>query len=123
MYRDILFDPERIAQVIDNLLRKAIKYSPYGSSITVTLEEKDGMAEFRVRDEGPGISEEDQARMFGEFQKLSARPTGGEVSTGLGLAIVKKIIDAHQGSIKVESNLGEGSTFIFTIPLSPDINT
>jgi CheY-like chemotaxis protein len=72
-----------------------------------------------VRDEGPGISEGDQAKLFGEFQKLTARPTAGEKSTGLGLAIVKKIIEAHGGAIEVKSRLGQGAEFSFSLPLDP----
>ena len=72
---------------------------------------------FSVRDEGPGISQEDQKLLFGEFQTLSAKPTGGEKSTGLGLAIVKKLIKLHGGEVGVSSELGAGSTFFFTLPL------
>jgi len=75
------------------------------------------MAKVNVRDQGPGISEEDQPKLFGEFQKLSARPTANESSTGLGLSIVKKIIDAHKGEIWVKSTPGAGATFSFTLPL------
>ena len=76
------------------------------------------MAKVSVRDQGPGVSEEDRIKLFGEFQKLSARPTGGEASTGLGLSIVKKILDAHNGNIWVDSKPGEGAAFIFTLPIS-----
>ena len=114
---DILFDPERITQVIDNLMSNAIKFSPPGSTIYFTLEKTGDAITFSVRDEGPGISPEDQTKLFGEFQKLTARPTGGESSTGLGLMIVKKIIEAHQGTISVESTPGSGSTFTVSLPL------
>ena len=75
------------------------------------------MAKVSIQDEGPGISKEDQAKLFGDFQKLTARPTGGEKSTGLGLAIVKKIVEAHKGALSVESKLDEGSTFSFELQL------
>ena len=75
------------------------------------------MVKVSVRDEGPGISEEDRSRLFGEFQRLSAQPTGGEKSTGLGLAIVKKMVEAHNGILSVESRVGSGSTFSFELPL------
>ncbi|MFC1613805.1 sensor histidine kinase [Gemmatimonadota bacterium] len=119
-YSDIphsLFDADRINQVVDNLISNAIKFSPPDTEIHISLSQEGEMAKVSVRDQGPGISEEDQAKMFGEFQKLSARPTGDETSTGLGLSIVKKIIDGHKGNIWVESEIGEGSNFIFTLPL------
>jgi two-component system, sensor histidine kinase and response regulator len=115
-------DPERLHQVFENLLSNAIKYSPKGSQIHVTLKNRTLADEreyihFSVRDQGPGISDEDKAKMFGMFQKLSAEPTGGETSHGVGLAIVKQIVDAHSGQIRVQSTLGEGATFIVELPL------
>ena len=109
-------DSSRIAQVIDNLINNAIKYSQEGSNVYISIDREEDAVRLSVRDEGPGISEDDQTRLFGEFQKLSAQPTAGEKSTGLGLAIVKKIVEAHGGSVKVESQLGSGSTFSFAIP-------
>jgi two-component system, sensor histidine kinase and response regulator len=111
------FDPDRITQVFDNILSNAIKFSPSDKNIFIDLKKEDGMARVIVKDEGPGISPEDQKKLFKDFQKLSARPTGGESSTGLGLAIVKKMVDAHQGALFVESVLGEGAAFNFKIPL------
>lgn len=116
--RPLIFDQERIGQVMDNLLGNAIKFSPPGSEIQVSITEDDASVRVDVRDPGPGLSVEDQAKLFGAFQKLSAKPTGGEKSTGLGLSIVKKIIDAHHGSIGVDSELGRGSTFYFSLPYS-----
>jgi two-component system sensor histidine kinase/response regulator len=111
------FDPDRITQVFDNILSNAIKFSPSDKNIFIDLKKEDGTARVIVKDEGPGISPEDQKKLFKDFQKLSARPTGGESSTGLGLAIVKKMIDAHQGTLFVESVLGDGAAFNFKIPL------
>ena len=65
-----------------------------------------------MRDEGPGLSEEDKKRVFGKFARLSAKPTGGEDSTGLGLSIVKKIVEAMKGEVWCESELGNGASFI-----------
>jgi signal transduction histidine kinase len=115
---DVLVDGNRIAQVIDNLIGNALKFSPPGSMVYITLRREGEAAKISVRDQGPGISPQDQAKMFGEFQRLSAKPTGGEKSSGLGLAIVKKIVEAHKGSLGVESQLGLGSTFFFTIPIT-----
>lgn len=111
-----MFDKGRMAQVVDNLVANAIKFSTSGSPITVRTGHDQDRSWFKVEDHGPGISAEDRTRMFGAFQKLSARPTGQEKSTGLGLSIVKKIVDAHHGEIIVESEVGRGSVFTVTIP-------
>ena len=112
-----IMDPNKIGQVIDNLLSNAIKFSKSGTRVFITLKEDSGKMIFSIRDEGPGISQKDQAKLFQHFQKLSARPTAGESSSGLGLAISKKMIEAHKGSLNVTSQLGAGSTFWFEIPL------
>ncbi len=113
---EIYFDSSKIGQVIDNLVSNAIKYSPPGSIIKIRATEDNDTVNVSVQDQGPGISEEEQSRLFGEFQRLSAKPTAGEQSTGLGLAIVKKIIDAHHGLLEVQSFLGMGATFTFKLP-------
>lgn len=110
-------DRERIAQVLDNLISNALKYSPAKTVVRVEAAREGGMARVAVRDEGPGIKESERHKLFGEFQKLSSRPTGGEKSSGLGLAIAKKIVMAHKGEIGVEGNNGKGSVFYFEIPL------
>ncbi len=116
--RDIPLDKSQISQVLDNLISNAIKFSPKGSNVYLSMEIEHSMVKVSVRDEGPGLSQEDQGKLFGTFQKLSAKPTGGEKSTGLGLAIVKKIIETHGGSIKAESQLGSGTTFVFFLPIN-----
>jgi signal transduction histidine kinase len=110
-----LIDSNKIGQVIDNLISNAIKFSEPGTTILITLKEREGKLIFSVKDEGPGISDEDQAKLFQHFQKLSARPTAGESSSGLGLAISKKMIQAHDGCLNVTSKLGSGTTFWFEI--------
>lgn len=72
-----------------------------------------------IEDSGLGLDENDLKQVFHGFKKLSARPTGGELSTGLGLLIVKKIVEKHGGSVRVESQKGMGSTFSFSLPLMP----
>lgn len=114
---EVSFDYSRITQVVDNLISNAIKYSPSGSNIFVSLNQQGMKAQISVRDEGPGIEPEEQKRLFGEFQRLSTKPTGGEKSTGLGLSIVKKIVEAHNGTAAVESQPGAGSTFTFILPI------
>ena len=108
-------DASKIGQVIDNLISNAIKFSEPETTIHITLKEQNGKLIFSVKDEGPGISNEDQAKLFQHFQKLSARPTAGESSCGLGLAISKKMIQAHEGCLNVTSQLGSGTTFWFEI--------
>lgn len=110
------FDPKKVSQVLDNLISNAIKFSPLGSVVTVSLSVAGESVRLFVEDRGPGISEEDRPKLFGEFQKLSAKPTGDEKSTGLGLAIAKKIVEAHGGAIGVEGAPGGGSRFFFTLP-------
>ena len=111
------FDQSAIIQVIGNFIGNAIKFSPPDTDIFIATEKTENDMRFSVRDEGPGLSEEDQKLLFKEFQTLSAKPTGGERSTGLGLAIVKKLINLHQGDVGVESRLGGGSTFFFRLPI------
>lgn len=111
-------DKERIAQVIDNLISNAIKFSPEKTTVRIETAADGAMAKVTVQDEGPGINESERHKLFGEFQKLSARPTGGEKSSGLGLAIAKKIVEAHKGEIGVENTNGKGSSFYFTLPLN-----
>lgn len=115
----IVLDAEKIRQVIDNLLSNAVKYSPPGSTVRVSLELKpDGTQRIGVRDQGPGIPDNERDRLFKDFSRLSARPTGGEKSTGLGLAICRKIVEAHQGSILAENNPAGGCEFQVLLPPS-----
>ena len=114
---EVPFDSDRLGQVLDNFISNAIKFSSSGTVIQIRSSIHKGKVKVEVCDQGPGIPEEEIGKLFGEFQKLSARPTGGEKSTGLGLAIVKKIVEAHNGEIGVESILGQGSTFFFKIPI------
>jgi signal transduction histidine kinase len=110
-------DTDRIREAIDNLVSNAIKYSPIGGKIAVVVSHEDNNTVIRVTDEGQGLSPEDLGRLFGRFQRLSAKPTAGESSTGLGLSIVKRIIDMHGGEVTAESDgPGLGSTFTITLP-------
>ncbi|UCF51722.1 MAG: HAMP domain-containing histidine kinase, partial [Bradyrhizobium sp.] len=110
-------DTDRIREAIDNLISNAVKYSPIGGKITVAVTHDAGDTIVRVSDEGAGLSPEDLGRLFGRFQRLSAKPTAGESSTGLGLSIVKRIIDMHGGEVTAESDgPNKGSTFTITLP-------
>ena len=96
-------DTDRIREAIDNLISNAIKYSPIGGKIAVAVSHEDDNTIIRVTDQGAGLSPEDLGRLFGRFQRLSAKPTAGESSTGLGLSIVKRIIDMHGGEVTAAS--------------------
>ncbi len=114
---DLPIDVDRMRQVVDNLLSNAVKFSPSGTTVHLTCGQKDDGLVFSVADQGPGIPQKDLDKLFGVFQKLDIQPTAGEKSTGLGLSIAKRIVDAHGGSILVESAVGKGSTFTVTIPI------
>jgi signal transduction histidine kinase/DNA-binding NarL/FixJ family response regulator len=110
-------DADRMREAIDNLVSNAIKYSPIGGKIAVGVSREKNNSIIRITDEGAGLSPEDLGRLFGRFQRLSAKPTGGESSTGLGLSIVKRIIDMHGGQVTAESaGPGQGSTFTVILP-------
>ena len=104
-----------LEQVFTNLLSNAVKYHQRGAGhLAVTCRETDDSYEFRVQDDGPGIAPEYHQKIFLLFQTLRDRHTAE--STGIGLSIVQKIIDEHQGTIRVESTPGQGAGFIFTWP-------
>ncbi|HVB79290.1 MAG TPA: HAMP domain-containing sensor histidine kinase [Candidatus Binataceae bacterium] len=109
-------DPSRVEQVLTNLISNAVKYSEPGTCVTVRVSEAGGEALVEVRDQGQGIPADEVGKLFCLYQKTSVRPTGGEQSTGLGLAIARQIVEAHGGKVGVESEVGRGSTFHFTLP-------
>lgn len=103
-------------QVLQNLISNAIKFSPTHKRVFINAKNEDDFALIEVKDEGPGLSEADMKKLFGKYQKLSARPTGNETSTGLGLSIVKKFVESMQGQIWCESTLGNGASFFVRMP-------
>ncbi|MCS6808748.1 MAG: HAMP domain-containing sensor histidine kinase [Bacteroidota bacterium] len=114
----IIADNHATVQILDNLVSNAIKYSPFNKNVWIGVKKSDNQALCFVKDEGPGLSEEDKKKLFGKYARLSAKPTGGEHSTGLGLSIVKKLAEAMNGSVWCESELGKGATFFLVLPLS-----
>jgi PAS domain S-box-containing protein len=112
----ILFDKNKMIQVMTNLLSNALKYSPDGGNITISMEDRDGRIFASVKDEGLGISKEDLPRIFEKFYRVESDAVKKIGGTGIGLAIVKYMIDLHNGTIEVKSEAGKGSEFIFSIP-------
>jgi two-component system phosphate regulon sensor histidine kinase PhoR len=113
---DVWCDSEAVSQILSNLLDNAIKYTPAGGRIAVGAEARGSFVELYVRDTGIGIPAAELPRLFERFyrvDKARSRELGG---TGLGLSIVKHLVAAHNGSTRVESRTGEGSTFFFTLP-------
>lgn len=116
----IIGDEHRLRQVVDNLLDNALRYAPVGSEVVVRACREDGRALLSVQDAGPGLSSEDQARVFDRFYRADAareRESGG---LGLGLAIAKAIVEAHQGQIALWTELGHGCIFTVLLPLAPE---
>lgn len=109
-------DRHKIDQVLTNLITNAIKFSPPGSTVQVRVEQEGDQVQIAVADEGPGIPEDERQELFQPFRTTSVKASAGERSTGLGLYISHRIVEGHQGRLWVESTVGEGSTFYFTLP-------
>lgn len=111
-------DWNRMYQVFSNLVDNAIKFSHPGTVVKLRARKADDGIEVSVIDQGEGIAGDELDGIFGDFKTASTRPTAGERSTGLGLMIVKRIVEAHGGTIRVESELGKGSVFTISLPLA-----
>jgi signal transduction histidine kinase len=109
-------DERKVKQVLLNLLSNALKFTPEGGRIDVSAREHDGVAEVSVTDTGVGIAPEDQEAVFEEFRQVGTADKKVE-GTGLGLALSRKFIELHGGRIWVKSQVGQGSTFTFTLPV------
>ncbi len=112
----ITADQESMSQVWINLIHNSIKFTPNGGTITIQLKEYEKVVEVRIRDSGIGISKEQKQHIFERFYKADSSRNRAYGGSGLGLAIVKKVLDLHQGEIKVESEEGKGTEFIVCIP-------
>ncbi len=110
-------DPERLRQVIGNLIDNAVKYSPVGESVAVELAPQNGAAVIAVTDRGPGISPDDQRLIFEKFGRATGAGTASKPGTGLGLFIARSIAEAHGGTVEVSSAPGHGATFRLSLPL------
>ncbi len=110
-------DDEAVNRILENLISNAIKFSSEQAEVELLITATDNKVIFTVSDTGPGIKPEELPKLFGKFQKLSTRPTGGESSSGLGLSIVKELVELLKGNITVHSQVGKGSTFQVEFPL------
>ena len=110
-------DEQKLTQVLLNLVGNAIKFTDAGE-VAIKVAAANGSFTVAVHDTGPGITAADQAKLFQEFQQADNSITKSKGGTGLGLAISKRIIELHGGSIWVESSVGQGSTFTFTLPIT-----
>lgn len=113
-------DRVAVAAVLDNLLSNAVKYSQPNKQIWVQVQAENGWAVCRVQDEGPGLNQQDQTKLFQRGMRLTPRPTGDEPSTGYGLAVAKELIEKLGGGIWCESRLGQGSCFAFRLPVNKE---
>lgn len=109
-------DSRLIIQVVINLVDNAIKYTPPGSTIDISVTKHDGMVEVSVADDGPGIPGETKQRVFDMFYTINNGIADSRRSLGLGLALCKAIVAAHGGTITVENNMPKGTVFRFTLP-------
>jgi signal transduction histidine kinase len=109
-------DRVAVAAVLDNLLSNAVKYSLSGKQIDVQLRGENGWVRCDVRDKGPGLSKEDQDKLFQKGVRLTPKPTGGELSMGYGLAVAKELMEKMGGEIWCESVLGQGACFSIRVP-------
>jgi two-component system sensor histidine kinase/response regulator len=113
-------DRVAVAAVLDNLMSNAVKYSPIGETIHVKVGTRNGHAICSVQDEGPGISSDNQQRLFQRGVQLGTSPTGGELSSGYGLSVAKELIEQLGGTIWVDSVEGQGACFSFRLPTFTD---
>ncbi len=112
----VKMDPDRILQALRNLVGNAVKFTPDGGRVTLQAAQKNGSVEVAVSDTGPGIAADDLPMIFDKYRQGSSKSAYMLRGTGLGLAIVKHIITSHGGQVWVESEAGQGSSFIFVLP-------
>lgn len=115
---ELYIDEDKIVQVLNNFISNAIKYSHSKTTITAEVKADSKFVTTKIIDQGQGIPKKELPLVFKAFKKTSVQSTAGEKSTGLGLAITQKIVKVHKGKIGVESQVGKGSTFYFTLPIT-----
>jgi signal transduction histidine kinase len=119
----VLVDPERVHQVLFNLLDNAVRYTAAGGEVTVSAHPVDGSCEIAVSDTGQGIAPEHLPRLFDRFYRADAARARGDGGTGIGLAIARSVVEAHGGHIRAESRPGRGSVFTFDLPVASAAET
>lgn len=115
---EVNVDEQRVHEILNNLLSNALKFSERNTKVVLGAHRLGDMVQVFVRDQGQGIPEVEMSKLFESFQQLATESTEGEKGSGLGLAIVNKLVELHGGSVSVESQLGQGSEFAFTLPAS-----
>ena len=120
---DYFGDERKIKQILLNLLSNAVKFTPEGGQISINARQLNESVQISVSDTGIGISPEDQARIFEEFRQVGGDHAHKSEGTGLGLTLAKKFVELHGGTIWVESEVGKGSTFTFTLPQKANVAT
>lgn len=114
----VLADPAKLNQILLNLITNGVKYTHENGQVSVEARPMDDLVEIWVNDTGIGIAKEDQDKVFQRFTQIDSSATRSQGGTGLGLAIVKELVELHGGTIRVQSKLGKGSSFIFTLPIT-----
>lgn len=109
-------DKDCLNRVLENLISNALKFSPKQKAVFIKASNYDSVVRFEIIDQGPGIRHDELSKLFKRFERLSARPTGGESSSGLGLSIVKELVELMKGSVHVESTINSGTSFIVDLP-------
>jgi signal transduction histidine kinase len=117
---DIIADERKVKQILLNLLSNAVKFTPEGGRVGVTVTAAEDAITIAVSDTGIGIAPEDQAAIFEEFRQVGREDARKQEGTGLGLTLAKKFVELHGGRIWVQSHVGLGSTFSFTLPVRPE---
>jgi len=117
---DISLDPDKARQILTNLISNSLKFTPEGGWIEVACAEQDGRVVVTVQDSGVGIARDDMPKLFDKFTQFGRTNGPGERGTGLGLAITKKLVEMHGGTIEVESEVGQGTTFTISLPFSTE---
>src|SRR5262245_35783123 len=117
---DLVADERKVKQILVNLLSNAVKFTPEGGRVSVSTWTTDDVITIAVRDTGIGIAPEDQATIFEEFRQVGRDDARKQEGTGLGLTLAKKFVELHGGRIWVQSQVGQGATFSFTLPVQPE---
>src|SRR5581483_2321570 len=119
----VFVDPERVHQVLFNLLDNAVRFTPPGGAVVVSAQRTNGSCEVSVADSGPGIPPEHLPRLFERFYRVDPSRSQRDGGTGIGLAIARSVVEAHGGRIRAESEVGKGSVFTFDLPVAAAAET